>query len=418
MSSKILENVEIVDISAEGKAVAKTNEGMIIFVERGVPGDCVDIEVQKKKKNFAEGTIIAYKKKSEWRTEPFCRHFGICGGCKWQMMSYHAQVMFKQKYVTDAFERIGKIYPKEILPIVESRTTQHYRNKMEYSFSNNRWLTQDEISSGEKFERNALGFHIPGRFDKIVDIQTCYLQETIGDEIRNFVRSYALQHSLEFYDIKKQTGYLRNMIIRITHTGQIMLIIVFRKEDKYARIQLLDAIIEKFPHIHSLQYVINPKVNDTISDLQHTVYYGLGSIGETMENITYILGPKSFFQTNTLQAYKLYCIIREFAQFQGNEIVYDLYTGIGSIALFIAEKVKKVIGVEYIPEAIEDAKLNAQSNRIYNTEFFAGDIKDIVTSDFIIFHGKPDVVILDPPRAGVHENVIRVLLQSRPQKIV
>lgn len=415
---QIFQNVEITDISTEGKGIGRVNN-IVCFIDFAVPGDVMDIEITKKKSNYREGKVIQYQKRSEKRTEPVCLHFGTCGGCKWQDMNYEAQLFYKQKYVIDAITRIGKI-STQFLPIIPSKNIFHYRNKLEFTFSHRRWLTHDEIKIlpfGEDLG-GALGFHIPKLFDKVLDIEECHLQEEPSNAIRLEIKKYALENKLEFYDIRKQKGFLRNLIIRNTSSGQWMVVVVFFYEDKPAREKLLKHISEKFPQITSLQYVINPKANDSIFDLEVKTFSGNEFIEEQMEDMSFRISPKSFFQTNSLQAYELYKVTREFAELKGNETIYDLYTGTGTIANFIARKAKKVIGIEYIPEAIEDAKINSQINKITNTGFFAGDIKDTLNNEFVSTHGKPDVIITDPPRAGMHEDVVRKMLELLPEKII
>lgn len=412
------QNVEITDISTEGKGIGRVNN-IVCFIDFAVPGDVVDIEITRKKSNYREGKVIHYQKYSEKRTEPVCKHFGTCGGCKWQNLNYETQLFYKQKYVEDAITRIGKINT-QFLPIIPSKNIFHYRNKLEFTFSHRRWLTSEEIKVlpfGEDLG-GALGFHIPKLFDKVLDIEQCHLQEDPSNAIRLEVKKYALENKLEFFDIRKQTGFLRNLIIRSTSIGQWMVVLVFFYEDKSAREKLLKHLSEKFTQITSLQYVINPKKNDSIFDLEVQPFSGKDFIEEEMEGLRFCISPKSFFQTNSAQAYELYKVARDFAELKGNETVYDLYTGTGTIANFVARQAKKVIGIEYIREAIEDAKINSQINKIVNTEFFAGDIQDALTNEFISAHGKPDVIITDPPRAGMHEDVVRKILEINPEKII
>ncbi|MBE6312883.1 MAG: 23S rRNA (uracil(1939)-C(5))-methyltransferase RlmD [Bacteroidales bacterium] len=414
----LLENILITDFAAEGKSIAKADD-MVIFTTLAVPGDIVDLQITKKKKNFMEGRVVNIRKKSEIRATPFCAHFGVCGGCKWQNLPYEKQIAYKQQQVADNLTRIGHLDLPEISPIIGSEKTQFYRNKLEFTFSNKRWLTTEDMQSGKTYPTmNALGFHIPGMFDKVLDIEKCWLQDDISNQIRNFIKHYALEHELPFFDLRSQEGFLRNIIIRNSTTGELMLIVVFYHEDKTEREALLNAIAEKFPQITSLIYIINGKANDSITDQETIVFKGNDHIYEQMEDLRFKIGPKSFYQTNSEQAYKLYSVVRDFAELHGEELVYDLYTGTGTIANFVAKKAKKVIGIEYVPEAIEDAKINSAVNHIDNTLFFAGDMKDILNRDFITQHGRPDTIITDPPRAGMHQDVIDTILFAAPQRIV
>ena len=414
----VLENILITDFAAEGKSIAKADD-MVIFTTLAVPGDIVDLQITKKKKNFMEGRVVNIRKKSEIRATPFCAHFGVCGGCKWQNLPYEKQIAYKQQQVADNLTRIGHLDLPEISPIIGSEKTQFYRNKLEFTFSNKRWLTTVDMQSGKTYPTmNALGFHIPGMFDKVLDIEKCWLQDDISNQIRNFIKHYALEHELPFFDLRSQEGFLRNIIIRNSTTGELMLIVVFYHEDKTEREALLNAIAEKFPQITSLIYIINGKANDSITDQETIVFKGNDHIYEQMEDLRFKIGPKSFYQTNSEQAYKLYSVVRDFAELHGEELVYDLYTGTGTIANFVAKKAKKVIGIEYVPEAIEDAKINSAVNHIDNTLFFAGDMKDILNRDFITQHGRPDTIITDPPRAGMHQDVIDTILFAAPQRIV
>ena len=414
----LLESVVITDVAAEGKAIAKV-DGMAVFVPNVVPGDVVDVQLTRKKHNYAEGRVVRFVSYSENRVEPFCEHFGICGGCKWQMLPYDLQLKYKQKQVADNLTRIGKVELPEISPILGAPKTTFYRNKLEFTFSNRKWITENEMESGEFFGiREALGFHIPQRFDKVLDIRYCWLQNDISNRIRNTIRQFCLQNDYEFFDLRNQKGLMRNLIIRTSSSGEIMLIVVFFKDDKEKRERLLNFIADEFPHITSLLYVINGKANDTIMDQEIVTWKGNDCIYEEMEGLKFKIGPKSFYQTNSEQAYNLYKIVREFAQLSGNELVYDLYTGTGTIANFLARKARKIIGIEYVPEAIENAMENSKLNRIDNTFFFAGDIKDILTRDFIIEHGVPDVIVTDPPRAGMHGYVIETILSVEPPRIV
>ncbi|MFD1629436.1 23S rRNA (uracil(1939)-C(5))-methyltransferase RlmD [Pseudopedobacter beijingensis] len=416
-NQKILEELHVFDIAEEGKGVAR-HEDLVVFIEKAIPGDVVDAAVYKKKKKFAEAKIHALKVFSEDRQDPFCTHFGVCGGCKWQHMSYTAQLKYKQKSVSDALQRLGGIDVSGVEDILPSSETSYYRNKLEYTFSNKRWLTDEDIASGLDKEMNALGFHVPLRFDKILDIEHCYLQADPSNTIRNSIRDFALEHHISFYDLRAHEGALRNLIIRTSSTGEIMVIVVFAYPEE-GQIELLMSYVEKtFPQITSLLYIVNQKKNDTIFDQEVNVYRGEPFIFEEMEGLKFRIGPKSFYQTNSLQAYELYKITRDFAGLSGNELVYDLYTGTGTIANFVARSTKEVVGVEYVPSAIEDAKINSQINNIHNTKFYAGDMKDVLNADFIAEHGKPDVVITDPPRAGMHADVVARLVEMEADKIV
>ncbi|TKG96490.1 23S rRNA (uracil(1939)-C(5))-methyltransferase RlmD [Puteibacter caeruleilacunae] len=412
------ENVTITDVGAEGKAIAKVND-VVVFTTYVVPGDVVDLQVTKKRKRYQEARVTKIHEYSQDRTEPFCDHYGVCGGCKWQNLPYDKQLFYKQKQVTDQLSRIGSVELPEITPILGSEKTTFYRNKLEFTFSNKRWLSFEEIEAGTEFDHlNAVGFHIPGMFDKVVDVNKCWLQDTPSNEIRNEIRKYALEHNLEFFDLKEQKGFLRTLIVRTTSTGETMIILSLFKEDEEQREALLNHLNEKFPNITALLYVINQKANDTITDQEIKVFKGRDHIFEEMEGLKFKIGPKSFYQTNSEQAYELYKITREFAGLTGDEVVYDLYTGTGTIANFVAKSAKKVVGIEYVPEAIEDAKINSGINNIDNTIFYAGDMKDILTEEFIGEHGKPDVIITDPPRAGMHDDVVKTILKAQPEKIV
>jgi 23S rRNA (uracil1939-C5)-methyltransferase len=414
----IFENITITDIAAEGKAIAKVND-IVVFVPFVVPGDVVDLQVTRKKSHFMEARPIHFHQYSEKRIEAVCEHYGICGGCKWQILPYSEQIRYKQKQVVDNLTRIGKIELPEVSPILGSARTEFYRNKLEFTFSNKRWRTNEEIAEGKVFETmNAVGFHIPGQFDKVLDINKCWLQTQDSNEIRNEVRRYALEKGLTFFDLRSQEGFLRTMMVRTTSTGELMVIVIFFYEDKEAQNALLQHISDKFPQITSLLYIINSKANDTITDQEVLVFKGNECIFEEMEGLKFKIGPKSFYQTNSEQAYELYKIARNFAGLTGNELVYDLYTGTGTIANFVAHQAKQVIGIEYVPEAIEDAKINSGLNNIKNTLFYAGDMKDILNATFIEKHGKPDVIITDPPRAGMHEDVIDAILLAEPKRIV
>ncbi len=417
----VIENVTITGVAAEGKAIAKV-DNLVIFVPYAVPGDVVDLQIRRKKHSYAEAEVLKFHSYSPDRAEPFCPHFGVCGGCKWQCLPYEAQLRYKQQQVEDNLRRIGKVELPEVRPILGSRQQSGYRNKLEFGFSNKKWLTAAQIASGEKFEvMDAVGFHIPGAFDKILDIETCRLMDELNDRLRNGVRSYALAHGVSFFDLRAQTGVLRNMMIRLSETGEVMLLMQFclrSPEDEAAAMGVLGYIRDTFPEVTSLLYVNNTKCNDTIGDLEVRTFCGTDFIYETMEGLRFKVGPKSFYQTNTHQAYELYKVARDFAGLTGGELVYDLYTGTGTIANFVARGARKVIGIEYVPEAIEDAKENARINGLDNTLFFAGDMKDILNRDFIERHGRPDVIITDPPRAGMHADVVDTLLFAAPRRIV
>lgn len=417
----LLEKVTITDVAAEGKAVAKVNE-LVIFVPYVVPGDVVDLQVKRKKNHYAEAVAVKFHEKSPLRTEPFCSHFGVCGGCKWQCLSYEEQLKYKQKQVFDNLTRIGKVELPEFRPILGSEKTRFYRNKLEFTFSNKRWLTEEEVKQDVKYDQmNAVGFHIPGAFDKVLAIDKCWLQDDISNQIRNAVRDYAYAHNFPFFDLRTQEGLLRNIMIRTSSTGELMVVLQCKVTDDEGRRkmeEILQFMADSFPQITSLMYVINNKCNDTIGDLDVEVFKGSDHIFEEMEGLRFKVGPKSFYQTNSEQAYNLYKVAREFAGLTGNELVYDLYTGTGTIANFVARKARKVVGIEYVPEAIEDAKVNSALNGIDNTLFYAGDMKDILTNDFIAEHGRPDVIITDPPRAGMHNDVIDVILAAEPKRIV
>ena len=417
----LLEKVMITDVAAEGKAIAKIND-LVIFVPYVVPGDVVDLQVKRKKNKYAEAEAVKFHEYSDLRAVPFCAHYGVCGGCKWQVLPYSEQIRFKQKQVTDNLTRIGKIELPEISPILGSEKIQFYRNKLEFTFSNKRWLTNEEIKQNVTYDQmNAVGFHIPGAFDKVLAIEKCWLQDDISNRIRNAVRDYAYENNYSFFDIRNQVGMLRNIIIRTSTTGELMVILICKVEEEEEMVrfmQILQYMADTFPEITSLMYVVNNKCNDTIGDLDIHVFKGNDYIFEKMEGLRFKIGPKSFYQTNSEQAYNLYKIAREFAGLTGNELVYDLYTGTGTIANFVARGARQVIGIEYVPEAIEDAKMNAEINGITNTLFFAGDMKDMLTQDFINQYGQPDVIITDPPRAGMHQDVIDVLLFAEPKRIV
>ena len=414
----ILENVKIETVAAEGKSLAHV-DGTVVFVEFAVPGDIVNVKVTKKKKNYMEGFILEIVKPSEDRLQPFCEHFGICGGCRWQPLPYDMQLKAKQQQVWDQLVRIGHLEIPDISPILPSDKTKYYRNKLEFTFSNKRWIYNNEDpDSLTDEERLGLGFHVGKFFDKVLDIKHCSLQPEPSNEIRLFIREYAVTHNLEFYNIRENTGFLRNIIVRNNQVGDVMLTVCFAYDDQDKIVPMLDAIAVEFPQIKSLHYVINEKLNDSISDLDCILYKGEDAIWETMGKLKFKIGPKSFYQTNSEQAHKLYSVAKEFAALTGNEVVYDLYTGTGTIAQFISDKASKVIGIEYVKEAIEDARINAEANGITNCTFFDGDMKDILTADFIKEHGKPEVMIIDPPRAGMHPDVVKVIMEAAPERIV
>ena len=434
----ILENITITDYAAEGKSIARVDD-MVVFVPWAVPGDVVDLQVRRKKHSFMEAEVIRYHQYSKVRTQPFCQHFGICGGCKWQQVPYEEQLRMKQQQVYDQLHRIGKIELPEFRPILGSVKTQEYRNKLDFGCANKRWLTKEELKDlppapsegGGAKDVPAIGFHITGAFDKILPIEKCWLMDDLHNQIRNEVRDYAIEHGLSFFDLRQQVGLLRDVIIRNSASGEWMVIVQFSlpptpskergswdDENGQKALALLQHIADKFPQITSLLYLDNQKCNDTIGDQEILVFKGKDHIYELMEDLKFKVGPKSFYQTNTEQAYHLYSVAREFANLTGNELVYDLYTGTGTIANFVAKKAKKVIGIEYVPEAIEDAKINSEINGISNTLFYAGDMKDILTDDFIKEHGRPDVIITDPPRAGMHPDVVKTILNAAPERIV
>ena len=400
-----MEKVTILDVAAEGKAVAKVND-LVVFVPYVVPGDVVDLQVKRKKNHYAEAVAVKFYEKSPMRVEPFCQHYGVCGGCKWQCLAYEEQIRYKQKQVFDNLTRIGKIELPEISPIIGSEKTMYYRNKLEFTFSNKRWLTEEEVKEDVKYEQmNAVGFHIPGAFDKVLAIEKCWLQDDISNQIRNAIRDYAYEHQYAFFNLRTQEGMLRNMMVRTSSTGELMVLLQCKIVDDAELVkmkELLQFVADKFP----------------IGDLDVQVFKGKDHIFEEMEGLRFKVGPKSFYQTNSEQAYNLYKVARDFAGLTGNELVYDLYTGTGTIANFVSRQAKQVIGIEYVPEAIEDAKVNSELNGIENTLFYAGDMKDILTEDFIREHGRPDVIITDPPRAGMHGDVVQVILEAEPERIV
>lgn len=414
----VLENVKIESVAAEGNSIAHI-DGKVLFVPQCIPGDVVDVRITKKKSGYMEGTVVNMVSPSPLRVEPFCPHYGICGGCKWQSLPYELQLEYKEQQVVDQLSRIGKLELPQVTPILGSEKIKYYRNKLEFTFSNKRWILNNEDPDNlSPIDKLGLGFHISGFFDKVLDIKECHLQAEPSNAIRLFIREYAIAHHLPFFDLREQTGFLRNMIVRTSTTEQVMLIVIFAHESKEEREGLLNAVKAQFPQITSLHYVINEKRNDSISDLDCIHYAGEDCIYEQMEGIRFRIGPKSFYQTNSEQAYRLYSVVREFANLKGDEIVYDLYTGTGTIALFLSGKAKKVIGIEYVKEAIDDAIINADNNHISNSDFFAGDMKDMLTGDFIAEHGRPNLVVLDPPRAGIHPDVAKVLLEAEPDRMV
>ena len=417
----LLEGVTIEAVAAEGKALVRVND-LVVFVPFVIPGDVVDLQLTKKKHSYTEAEVVRMVKPSPDRIAPFCPHFGVCGGCKWQMLPYPLQLAAKQKQVMDALTRIGKVELPECTPILGSKRTQEYRNKLEFGFANRRWLTKEQIASGKQFERQeSVGYHANGTFDKILPIEECHLMDAVNDRLRLAIRDYAYEHQLSFFDAREHTGLLRGMMIRLSNAGGLMLLIQFciatNKEQEQAE-ALLEYIRCKFHEITSLLYVNNQKYNDTFGDLPVQVFSGDDHIFLEMEGLRFKVGAKSFYQTNTEQAYELYSVARSFANLTGKELVYDLYTGTGTIANFVARQAREVIGIEYVPEAIEDAKVNSEINGITNTKFFAGDMKDILTESFIREHGRPDVIITDPPRAGMHADVVDVILKAAPQRIV
>ncbi len=417
----MLENVLITDVAAEGKAIAKV-EGMVVFVPYAVPGDVVDLRVTKKKHNYAEAELIAIHKRSDVRVEPFCKHFGVCGGCKWQCLPYDEQLRQKQRQVVDSLTRIGKVQLPDCLPILGSMRIREYRNKLEFGCAPKRWLTREQIESGEQFDTNGcIGFHAGGAFDKILPIDECHLMEPVNNALRNDVRDYAHNHGITFYDAREHTGLLRGLMLRLSNTGEVMLLIQFcitTDEEQRQANDLLTFIRDSHPEVSSLLWVNNTKCNDTFGDLPVHLFHGTDHIFLNMEDLRFKVGAKSFYQTNTEQAYKLYKVVRLFAGLTGSELVYDLYTGTGTIANFVARQARQVIGIEYVPEAIEDAKTNSSINGIGNTLFFAGDMKDILNEDFLKQHGRPNIIITDPPRAGMHPGVVRTILSASPERIV
>lgn len=413
-----VKGVHITDVAAEGNSIARI-EDKVIFVPFGAPGDIATVKIDRKKSRYSEGHIVELEEPSPIRVTPRCEHFGTCGGCRWQHLPYEFQLKCKQQQVIDALQRIAKVQLPEIHPILGSNRIWDYRNKMEYTFSNRKWLTFEQLNSGETFsDRDAAGFHISGAFDKVLDINHCQLQDDISNQIRLFIKKFGKEHGYSFYDLKAQNGFLRTLMIRISSTGEIMAVMVFGEKDDAKITELLNAVMEEFPQISSLLYVINTKVNDTIGDQEILIRKGNPYIIEEMEGLKFRVGAKSFYQTNSLQAYELYKVVRNFADLTGNELVYDLYTGTGTIANFVAGRARQVVGIEYVPDAIEDAKLNSKVNGIKNTVFYAGDMKDVLTDNFIERHGVPDVMIVDPPRAGMHEDVVEVIKRACPRRIV
>lgn len=414
----VIEGLEINALAAEGNAIGRHGD-MVVFVPFGAPGDIVNVKLEKKKKSYANGRIVSFLHKSDCRVEPRCEHFTICGGCRWQHLPYEVQLQSKRQQVVDALERIAKVDLPEIAPTLGSSNIWEYRNKMEYTFSNRCWLTFEQLESGEEFpDRDAAGFHIPGAFDKVLDITKCHLQDNLGNRIRLFIKKYGKEHNLSFYDLKAQSGFLRTLMIRIASTGEVMVVMAVG-EDRPDEIEaLMHAVANEFPEISSLMYAVNTKVNDTLGDIDIIAYKGKPYIEEEMEGLKFRVGPKSFYQTNSMQAYELYKVARNFAQLSGEELVYDLYTGTGTIANFVSKQARKVIGIEYVEDAVADARINASVNGIDNVEFFAGDMKDVLNDDFIAHHGRPDVMIVDPPRAGMHTDVVETILRAEPKAIV
>lgn len=415
-SLPVYRDIKIEGVAAEGKAITRIDD-IVVFVPYCVPGDVVDLQVTKKKHSFMEARVIAYKSYAPQRCNPVCKHYGTCGGCKWQILPYSEQLRYKQQQVVDNLTRIGKVQLPEIRPIIGSEKVYHYRNKLEFTFADHQWLTTEEMKAGVPFQPG-LGFHMPNCFDKVMQVDECHLMDPLNDAIRNGVYRFAVEHGMTFYNEHSHTGQLRNLMIRNNEQGEYMVVVVFGDELTKEGEGLLQYLRDEFKQIVSLQYVINEKFNDTIGDLEVHVFYGQEAIIEQMEGLRFKVGPKSFYQTNTEQAYELYKVVREFAGLTGKELVFDLYTGTGTIANFVAKKAKQVIGIEYVPEAIEDAKLNAAFNGLANTLFFAGDMKDILTQAFVNEYGKPDVIITDPPRAGMHEDVINTILFAAPERIV
>lgn len=416
-SKPMLLGVTVSDMAAEGKSICRVDD-QVVFITGAVPGDVVDIQITKKRSNYCEGFVTRFISYSPVRVEPFCKYFGKCGGCKWQFIPYEKQVEYKEREVLNNLRRLGHVELPESLPILPSEKNEYYRNKLEFTYSNKRWLTPEELADPEVAKTPGVGFHIPGLFDKVVDITDCHLQAEPSNAIRNWTRGYAFANGLTFYDLRERTGLLRNLTIRTASTGDIMVIVAFGADEQDNIKAMLTALKEQFPEVTSLMYVVNTKANDTITDLDINCFAGEPYITEQMGDIKFRVGPKSFYQTNSEQAHRLYDVAKEFAGLTGSEVVYDLYTGTGTIANYVARSARKVVGIEYVPEAIEDAKVNSQINDIKNTEFFAGDMKDVLTLDFINTHGKPDVMIVDPPRAGMHPDVVETILKAAPRKVV
>ncbi len=416
-SKPVLLGVTVSDMAAEGKSICRVDD-QVVFITGAVPGDVVDIQITKKRSNYSEGFVTRFISYSPERVEPFCKYFGKCGGCKWQFIPYSKQVEYKEREVINNLRRIGHLELPENLPILPSEKNEYYRNKLEFTYSNKRWLTDEELSNPDIAKTPGVGFHVPGLFDKVVDITDCHLQAEPSNSIRNWTRDYAFEHGLSFYDLRERTGLLRNLTIRTASTGDIMVIVAFGCDEPENISAMLTALKEAYPQITSLMYVVNTKANDTITDLEIKCFAGEPFITEQMGDIKFRVGPKSFYQTNSEQAHRLYDVAKEFAGLTGKEVVYDLYTGTGTIANYVARSARKVVGIEYVPDAIEDAKVNSQINGIKNTEFFAGDMKDVLTLDFINEHGRPDIMIVDPPRAGMHPDVVETILKSAPDRIV
>ncbi len=414
---QVIENLEVLNFASEGKCIAKYLE-KVIFLEYCAPGDVVDVQITHSKKSYAEAKVLQFKKYSSLRITPQCTHFSICGGCKWQHIPYSVQSSYKESQVKDAFERIGKLPFERIEPIIGSQQEYYYRNKLEFTFSNRRWLTNEQVKSDNEYDRRALGFHIPGKFDKILDVDHCFLQKDPSNNIRNTLKEFCIANDFEFFDINSKKGFVRNLIIRTASTGDLMVIVQVFEDQKEAILKMMTFLAEKFPEITSLNYVVNPKMNETFHDLEIVCSKGKPYIEEQMEGLKYRIGPKTFYQTNSEQAYILYKAAVDLADLKGHELVYDLYTGAGTIANFVARKSKKVVGVEYVPQAIEDAKINSEINGITNTVFYAGDMKNVLNDEFIKANGKPDVIITDPPRAGMDEPVVLKILEIKPQTIV
>lgn len=414
----LIEGLEITTLAAEGKAMGR-HDDMVVFVPMTVPGDVVDVQIHNKRRRFMEGSVVRYIVRSPLRVEPFCEHFGVCGGCKWQNLPYEEQLRFKREQVFDQLTRIGKLDLPPVAPTLGSAETTFYRNKLEFTFAPRRWMTYEEVAAGGDIDAGAaLGFHIPGRFDKVMDVHRCWLQPDPSNDIRLETKRFCEEHGYSFYDIRQHSGLMRNLVIRTASTGEVMVIVVFAEEDRPRIAALLDHLLDRFPAITSLMYMVNAKLNDSTGDIDAVLWSGRDHIFEEMEGLRFKIGPKSFYQTNSRQAYELYKVARSFADLHGDETVYDLYTGTGTIANFVARHCARVVGIEYVPEAIEDAKHNSALNGIGNTAFFAGDMKDVLNDAFIARHGRPDVVILDPPRAGVHEDVIATILRAAPRRIV